>query len=147
MVTSSMHMLKLPPVLIRTDLPHWTFLTIKGMTAQKTNGFFLHNKLDGNSVGWHLGASVQDLVDSSTRFQHAIGRGNCRKVCPLGEPPSLDLSKCGCAIWSSESPYALVSTMANRVCKTAVTTHAPGWPAISGEMMMVANSRKCSQTI
>ena len=47
-VTSSIHMLKLPSVLIRTDLPHWTFLTIKGITRQKTNGF--SSPISWNSV-------------------------------------------------------------------------------------------------
>ena len=42
------------------------------------------------------------------------------------------------AVWISESPYAVVSTMASPACKTAVTIQAPGWPAISkGETMMV----------
>ena len=48
MVTSSMHMLELPSVFVRPDLPNRTFLTIKGIGPQKTNGiqYFLRDKLE-----------------------------------------------------------------------------------------------------
>ena len=45
MLTSSMHMLELPSVFVRADLPNRTFLTIKGIDQWH----FLRNKLNSTS--------------------------------------------------------------------------------------------------
>ena len=56
-----------------------------------------------------------------------------------GKSPYLDLSKSVCQAPSGfRLPHAVVSTMANPACRTAVTVQAPGWPAISsGRTVMV----------